>query len=127
MLLAFLFAMIISVTMGLFSFIAAVLFLCVCALLLAFCFIYVPFYYNSILYSVDKNTVYKKSGIIIKRYTAVPQSQVLYTTDVSTPLLRLYGLKTVYFFGCGVKLRLSSLESEEADLFLKNKDEVLEV
>lgn len=89
-----------------------VLWLCT---LLFFVLVYYPLKYRRLSYQVTSRMVLVYSGVLTVHIKAVPFHAVQYTSLLSTPLLRQFGLCSVLFYMAGSRLLLSGLPLSDAE------------
>lgn len=89
-----------------------VLWICVLLFLLL---VYYPLKYRRLSYQVTSRMVVVYSGVLTVHIKAVPFPAVQYTSLLSTPLLRQFGLCSVLFYMAGSRLLLSGLSCSDAE------------
>ena len=89
----------------------------------ALLYVFVPYYYRSVVYEIRGEKIIKSAGVLFRRRTVILKSQILYNTALSTPLLRKLGLRSLHFYGCGAKLVMSALDGESAQKILESLDD----
>lgn len=83
--------------------------------LLFLCFIYFPMRYRRLSYGMNSQTLIIYTGAITLRIKAVPFHAVQYTSILTTPLLRLFGICSLVFYMAGSRVTLPGLLIKEAD------------
>lgn len=77
-------------------------------------FLYYPAKYRRLTYSVDRNRIYVKSGVIYRYERYMEIDRVQYVNFVADPLQRIMGLNGVLILAAGAKIYIPCLEKEKA-------------
>ena len=81
-----------------------------------YCYIfYYPIKYRKCSYSTTGEALLLHCGVIYTRVKAMPLTSIQYATVVSTPLQRLFGVRSLHVYAAGASLCLPGLPPEEAD------------
>lgn len=83
--------------------------------LLFLCLVYYPMKYKRLSYGMNSRTLIIYAGAISLRIKAVPFHAVQYTSILTTPLLRMFGICSLVFYMAGSRVTLPGLLIKEAD------------
>ena len=82
-------------------------------------FIYYPFFFRTVKYTLSETEIIRTSGVFIKIYQSVQYSSIQYTTIISSPFSKISGFNFVVFFVFGGQLRLLFLARDDAEEIMK--------
>ena len=79
---------------------------------------YYPIKYRKLAYAINQSCLLLHCGVIYTRVKAIPLSSIQYITIASSPLERLFGIRTLLVYAAGSSLWIPGLPPEDA-LLLK--------
>ncbi len=82
--------------------------------------VYLPVLWNSRTYTRNRGILRIEKGVIYKRTTVVPRSQLQFISVRRLPLERMLGLSTLVFHTTGGNVYLPGLENEDAAALREN-------
>ncbi len=82
-------------------------------------FLYYPAKYRRLTYSIDRDRIYVKSGVIYRYERYMELDRVQYVNHVADPLQRIMGLNGVLILAAGSRIYIPCLEKDEAKNLLQ--------